>query len=282
MKIAYYDNQACSDSRVSDLEDQANEAITDCTNVVLIGTGGTDLGFENLVLDCFIPDEREKEDCEDQIDYSRSLLEDYTQNLADQLENLYMEKESNAIIVLVGYPYISMEKAYEEDCCGFSGSNLDIIADLRALGDEIDEAQQNAIDKVHQNVTEDFVYFFGTKELFSGHEPDPNVNDENPDGWIYEWSCGLEYEENYQLNPVGHRVLGDALATYLEGLIDDGIIESPSECPTAPPNTNFPTTSAPVPVTPYPTRADEEDGCYGCSKTKSSLIKIVEQKFLHL
>lgn len=137
---------------------------------------------------------------------------------------------------------------------------MDIVSDIRALWNEIDDAQQNAIDGAHELLSEcensttsnstsnstsdnstvveedctdinEFAYFFSTKALFSGHEPHPMTEVENTDGWLYEWSCDLEFEENYQLNPTGHMKLANAITSYLQDMIDDGIVDSSLECP---------------------------------------------------
>lgn len=87
--------------------------------------------------------------------------------------------------------------------------------EVRALGAQGDEAQAAAVANVNALPGDDFASFVNIKELFEGHEPNPNTigfNRTNPDRWINEILDTRLVAEYYHYNEKGHENLGAFLA----------------------------------------------------------------------
>lgn len=121
------------------------------------------MGFEDVVKQCFIPTYRSYSECMDMISFARNTLPIYESSLQDALINTYGKMRSDAKIVLVQYPHITLEVDYNADCCGFIPPNRDIIEELITLGLEMDEIQESAIASVNDVAGIDFVSSFNTK-----------------------------------------------------------------------------------------------------------------------
>lgn len=122
------------------------------------------MGFSQIVLDCLIPTFKKHADCMGMIDYARDALDNVYVNLIAALTHIGDLLRDDAKVVLVSYPYYSLDKDYNEACCGFTSPNRDVIDNFIALGDELDEVQKGAISMVNQESGRTFVHFYdGTK-----------------------------------------------------------------------------------------------------------------------
>jgi len=227
---ATYSNRACSGADVTDLSSQ-DDAVDSSTDLVLVGAGGNDLDFADVVLQCFIPTFRSHSDCFRVMDTATSRLPSLQTNLRNAFLDI-RNRNNNVVVVLVAYPYITQNTAYTTDCCGFNPPNMDIITGLRDLGDTVTATQRNAVAGANAEAGETFVYFYeNTGALFEGHEPHPDSDVENPDRWIYEWGLFFNDFETYHLNPTGHAQLGNALAPFIASVLNLPPTRPPTEAP---------------------------------------------------
>ena len=191
-----YKNVACSGKTVSDLASQVSAVDAD-TDLVLLGIGGNDLQFENIILRCFVPTQRSKTNCVAANNFARDALASYTTNLENALLDI-VARNGNVKVLLVAYPNIMLDTRYTAFCCGFSSPNLDLVRDLLDTGLMMDEAQQAAVDNANAAAGTDFAYFYDeTKVLFSGHEPNADYDKVNGNGWIHELQVALDDAEKW-------------------------------------------------------------------------------------
>lgn len=214
-------NNACSGSEISDLSTQ-NSAISSTTDLVLVTAGANDLFFPDILLQCFQPAWRSHEECTDLTNRVNNELSKLTGDLKNALIDIFDKLHSSAVVVLVAYPHITLDTAYTTNCCGFSSPNSDIIKGLRDTAINIDDAQRSAVNQANSQASRTFAYFYdGTKALFDGHEPHPDCDRVNSDGWILDdiecW-FSLVDEESYHPTERGHSELGGAVAQYIASL----------------------------------------------------------------
>ena len=240
-----YTNVACSGKTVADLASQVS-AVDATTDLVLLGVGGNDLQFENIIYRCFVPTKRSKTNCVAANTFARDTLASYTTDLEAALLDIH-DRNANAKVLLVAYPNIMLNTRYTVTCCGFSSPNTDLVRDLLDTGLLVDEAQRNAIDNVNAAAGSSFAYFYDeTKTLFTGHEPNADYDKVNSDGWIHELQLALDASERWHLKTIGHQNLGEALAPVIDHMFNPtpAPTPAPSAAPTPPP-TPVPT-AAPV------------------------------------
>ena len=280
----YVDNGGSTCTRY--LETQIN-GVDSSTDIVIVGIGGNDLAFEEMVKDCFVPNFRSESKCSNQMSFASNQLPAFTSDLTSALLDIEAKLNDDAQVWVVAYPHIVKTDNPPYRCCWWSGDNLDVTTPMRALGIAFDTATQAAIDDANAAASRgNFAFFFDdTKTLFNGHEPDPDSTNSNPDRWVFEL-FNLELAEWWHLNPIGHGELSSALATHLSPLIPpnvdnptDSPIPSgaptlppipPSSPPTSPPVT--PTSQpvdapAPTPTTVNPPAPSPQPGCFSSFNT---------------
>ena len=80
LNAASFNNVACSGAEISALSSQ-DDAIDPSTDLVLLGTGGNDLNFGDIVLQCFVPFFRSHGECTYFTNQANSELPTLTANL---------------------------------------------------------------------------------------------------------------------------------------------------------------------------------------------------------
>lgn len=200
-------------------------AVDESVNLVIMTFGGNDLGFGNIVRECFVIGLRDVESCRTLIEAAQTALEDLTSRTADALTSIAERLDPNANVVLVSYPYLLLDIEYTLE----EGDNvINVREELRAVQDAGDLAQREAVAAANARAGRDFaLYYDGTKTLFGDHEPHPSVLIENDDRWIWEFD-GLSIPEWYHFNAQGHSQLGEALSSFFSildvtpGTFEDG------------------------------------------------------------
>lgn len=203
------------------------ESVTNEIDLVLITSGGNDLGFAFVVQYCFVPIFTTLKDCAEKIAFARKKLDNpllFRNKIRDALLEIrkkLMENRSRgpARVILSSYPrllpkgkaYFITQDVEGEDIPALypAGSVIEMLAE------DFDEEQRKAVAEANAKAEEDFVtYFDRTKDVFEGHEPDPDPFEENPDRWINELfePSKIDFLTWYHPTIKGHSEWGDALS----------------------------------------------------------------------
>ncbi|QHT55170.1 VWA domain-containing protein [Cellulomonas sp. H30R-01] len=185
------------------------EAVGRDTDVVVFTMGGNDLGFADIVKQCFAVGFRDPGDCREKVTDARAGIGQLEDDLTDLLGRLRDRMRPDAKVVLLSYPYLSNTDSFVlrslRDRLPFvSGDTYDIGHEVRALGDEGDAAQRAAVARANTAAGRPFVSYVDTvKEHFAGHEPDPSATNRNDDRWIHEFDS-VTMAEWYHPTTKGH------------------------------------------------------------------------------
>lgn len=185
------------------------EAVGRDTDVVVFTMGGNDLGFADIVKQCFAVGFRDPGDCREKVTDARAGIGQLEDDLTDLLGRLRARMRPDAKVVLLSYPYLSNTDSFVlrslKDRLPFvSGDTYDIGHEVRALGDEGDAAQRAAVARANAAAGTSFVSYVDTvKEHFAGHEPDPSATNRNDDRWIHEFDS-FTMAEWYHPTTKGH------------------------------------------------------------------------------
>ena len=167
------------------------------TNLVMLTIGGNDVRFGDIVKRCFSLGFRSASGCREVVENADSRMESEAveggtavPSVRTQtrtiLEKLDAKLPDGAQVVLVGYPYLSMDKEYS--LADASGS-YDAGTGVRSLSDKAKETQSALVDEwntVHSSTLK-VTYIDSTPTAFSGHEPDPSAARRNDYRWINEF-----------------------------------------------------------------------------------------------
>lgn len=212
-----FTNQACSGSVIADVSDGGKmarqwDAVDPSTDLVLMSIGGNDLGFANIVAQCFVLGIRDPHDCKDGIDHANARVGAVRSETISLLRGLKERMRSGAKIVLNSYPYLEKnpDLTLGRELFGI-GTSYPVGREIRALGDRGEAAQREAVATVNGEGGTGVVYMDQIKGLFAGHEPDGRVTRRNPDRWIHEFDSTTS-KEWYHYNTLGHEAIGALLA----------------------------------------------------------------------
>jgi len=201
------------------------DSLTSQTDVVLLTLGGNDVGFSDIVVNCFVDNETNPlgGTCAGKLDKASALVsnpEGLRKKLKDALTAVRDRVSASSRVVLVGYPYLDDGSYVSQVClpltiriCGPRSPTGKIIRDLGDLGDQ---AQRAVADELNGDGSGGAKIEFssGTKALFAGHEPNGSRVVSNPDGWLWELPDVRTFrEEYYHPKAVGHAAIADALVT---------------------------------------------------------------------
>ncbi len=229
------------------------DAVGADTDLVLLTIGGNDVQFSDIVLRCFAFDvpklfgipAGDIAECERLTERATDDLTEVRSRLVTLLTRLRERMPPGGRVALVTYPYLSSREHYlppgAQDA--LNGTVFDPSAAVRELGDRGDGMQIAAADTVNRSLgftgpsdpaahscsldalpadsvgtPGRFVTVVDTvKCRFAGHEPDPAVDQRNPNRWIHEFLDGflaLDQSLIYHPNSEGHRQLADLLRPF--------------------------------------------------------------------
>jgi len=181
------------------------DAIGPDTDLVLFTIGGNDIGFSDIVKQCFVPFSRSAHDCEDQVNAARQLLPAVHQRVLDIVDRMRSNGlREDARVVLGGYPLLALDNGYDLTDGWFNRYTYAAADGVRALGVEGDIAQDAIVADANLGHPGQVMHLTGVPQWFGGHEPDGAVSDSNPDGWIWELLQTKIKLEWYHMNPIGH------------------------------------------------------------------------------
>ena len=246
-------NLAHSGSTTSDVMNGQIGKMSVDTNLVMLTIGGNDVRFGDIVKRCFSLGFRSASGCREVVENADSRMESEAveggtavPSVRTQtrtiLEKLDAKLPDGAQVVLVGYPYLSMDKEYS--LADASGS-YDAGTGVRSLSDKAKETQSALVDEwntVHSSTLK-VTYIDSTPTAFSGHEPDPSAARRNDYRWINEFMetegvrgndgkttsrFSLDPNMFYHPNKIGHEQIAE--------LIEEKVGVPGNAEPTAPAN----------------------------------------------
>ena len=190
-------NLAHSGSTTSDVMNGQIGKMSVDTDLVMLTIGGNDVRFGDIVKRCFSLGFRSASGCREVVENADSRMESEAveggtavPSVRTQtrtiLEKIDAKLPDGAQVVLVGYPYLSMDKEYS--LADASGS-YDAGTGVRSLSDKAKETQSALVDEwntVHSSTLK-VTYIDSTPTAFSGHEPDPSAARRNDYRWINEF-----------------------------------------------------------------------------------------------
>ncbi|MCL2424361.1 MAG: GDSL-type esterase/lipase family protein, partial [Micrococcales bacterium] len=172
-------------------------------DLVMMTVGGNDKGaFSNLVNKCFMPVSANPVDCQARVEATDDDVDAIMSSTWEVFKALDARLGPSARIVLVGYPYLSIDTSYELT----SGSNrYDAAAGVRGLQTRVAANQIILVAVWNANLAHVRATFVDTREAFASHEPDPSMIHRNPQRWINELAetdgtVGADGTVDYQLS----------------------------------------------------------------------------------
>lgn len=186
---------------------QQVSAITPETDLVLVTIGGNDVGFANIVVQCFIP-LADPNRCRQAVSAGKNAIPRVTQQAIDVMRSARARLRPGAKVAVLSYPYLASDSGYTLRgllSAYRSGQGA------RELGDLGDQAIKTAAATLNAEAGYQLVNFVPTKDLFVGREPNPDPYRENASGWIYESLVGsIPAFETYHPNPGGQQAMAAA------------------------------------------------------------------------
>lgn len=190
------------------------DAVDSSTDLVLITMGGNDVGFATIVKECYVGSFRDEDSCREAMEHASAELQNVESRLINIFGELRAKLRPDAKIVFVTYPYLTLDVEYILDDNWLDGESYDVTKELRAVGLDGDTHQRNAMETANASAGEEYIVLYeGTKNLFDGHEPDPDFNDENPNRWLFEFET-MQMTEWYHSNPLGHENWARGLSNF--------------------------------------------------------------------
>lgn len=189
------------------------EAIGTDTDLVLMTIGGNDVGFPNIVADCFglLIGPRI---CREEVEEASGKLDGTQENIIRALEEVRERLRPDARVVLVGYPHLELHEGYQLRNV-FTGEVYPAGAEVRRFGERGDTAQRVAVAVANLAATNDgrepfATYVDSVKGAFAGREP-TGLASGNPGAWLFGAARTRLKAEWYHYNPDGHRNIASLL-----------------------------------------------------------------------
>ncbi len=198
---------SCSGARVRDLGEQM-AAVTPDTDLVALTIGGNDVGFMGIVTWCFLPTSADPVLCRNAVAKAKASLPAVQTATVTQLAQLRAALRPGAKVLVLSYPYLAQKNNYTLRWFlnSFNGGR-----GVRELGDQGDASARAAIDAANAAAGTDFVTFVPTKDLFVGHEPNPDPYRANSASWIWESSVLSAPEGVYHPKIAGQAAMASAI-----------------------------------------------------------------------
>lgn len=202
MHLRYSSFAHSGNTTVEVLNEQIAQVPAD-TNLVLFTIGGNDVGFQNIVTYCFAMGFRSASDCREKVDAARAEIPTVRAQTERILQRLSEKLGPDAEIIIVGYPYLSLNTGYtlcDYVLLCFSGHSYEAAKAVRQLTDAASAMQASLVSEWNSRPGVPRAYHAnGVSAAFGGHEPQPNLTEgNNGNTWINEfWQT-----EGYQ-DPLG-------------------------------------------------------------------------------
>lgn len=190
-------------------------SVDESVDLVLMTMGGNDLQFNNIVMNCFALGFRHPTACENSVNNAYQLLGKSPRYEDGDMKSMMLRAFSairknmkpGAKIVYVSYPQILLDVNYKVLWEGFGTKTYEAGDALIELAEYAESMQKAIVAEANEKAGEEYIIFYDdTKELFNGHEPHPEADKKNPDGWLHEFMFSVDYinVESYHPNMLGH------------------------------------------------------------------------------
>jgi lysophospholipase L1-like esterase len=200
-------NVACGGAVVQNLDAQI-KSITPETDLVVLTIGGNDVGFVNIVLQCFAPGINDPARCRDAVISGMKKVPSVQAAALQRVRAVRARGRQGIRIVVVSYPYLANPSNYILRGL-FNSYNAGLAA--RQLGDMGDQAIINAATTANAEAGYEIVTLAPTKDLFVGHEPNQDPIVENPARWVNEFTGVKTPVDYYHPNFNGYKAMAEAV-----------------------------------------------------------------------
>lgn len=195
---------ACGGAVVENLNAQIN-AVTKQTDLVLFTIGGNDVGFIQIILNCFVQNIANAGKCKSQVESAVKNVPGVQQKVLSRVALLRSKLRPGARVGVLSYPYLANPTPF------LLGGTYDAGTAVRGLGDLGDTIITDTAATVNAAAGYELASFIPTKDLFVGHEPDQNPNKVNPQTWINEGVSLAAPVGVYHPNTAGYKAMAAAV-----------------------------------------------------------------------
>ena len=163
------------------------------TDLVLLTAGGNELGFTDIIANCFgprIPGALEGANgtrCREGVAATMAGLPEMLDRLKSQISRLITERMTGnpkSQVILLAYPLLSLDRPYHLPDGAVS---YDAARGVRELGRAAIREQRRIIDELENDFPGRVKFIEEVADAFDGHEPDPRVFTRNKHRWINEF-----------------------------------------------------------------------------------------------
>ncbi|MDR1969802.1 MAG: GDSL-type esterase/lipase family protein [Candidatus Nomurabacteria bacterium] len=242
IKVRVTDTSYNGDTTRKVIDSQMSNVPED-TDLVMMTIGGNDVNFEGIIQKCFVPGFRDPSLCDSAIKLAKNGMADVIKRTEQIFIELEKKLNDDAVVVLVAYPYLSMEGVdYKMGYCRarsyvlfFSCADwieFDAGSNVRSLGKIAVDSQRIMVDRWNKDHTLQIKYIDSIPRVFEGHEPHPAFSTVNERRWINEYfetegilfndgkthsKFSPDINEWYHPNIIGHQKIAEAINTQLTG-----------------------------------------------------------------
>lgn len=159
------------------------DAVTPRTDAVYLTIGGNDIGFSDIVAECFVV--RDAEGCEGAIDEARSRIPQLRADTKKALESVHQRSKGRAEVYLLGYPNLVNTDSYSIPESAPTYDAGEALAALQVHGDRAQRAGMKELDS-RTGWTKGGFTFVDVKPAWGGaqHGLDPRSEPDNSDAWL--------------------------------------------------------------------------------------------------
>lgn len=182
------------------------------TDLVMFSIGGNDLEFKNVVESCFALFTKDRNKCENAINYARKHLLTVKDNIYKVLKRLRANGlRKDAKIVIAGYPLLATASDYSLGGWPFSTAYY-AAYEIRDLGRRGNAMLAQLVAEDNKSHPGQVIFINDIPLRFEGHEPDPSSKHRNPNRWLNEFmEPSGDVNEWYHPNTTGHHEYAKAV-----------------------------------------------------------------------
>ena len=201
-------NLSVSGSKTKDLMDAQLPKVPQNTDLVMLTIGGNDASFGDVVKKCFATGLRSSTECRKSVNNAKSQFDGIINKTNEIFSELSANLSSTSQIVLVGYPYLSLDSDYTLKTCVKFDTHTDTCVkydtypaskEVLKAGEEFNKKQRTMVDKWNSSHDLKITFVDTIQSSFSTHEPNPFATGKNPIRWINEF-----FETEGEINNKGN------------------------------------------------------------------------------
>ena len=163
------------------------------TDLVLLTAGGNELGFTDIIANCFGPripgalGGANGTKCREGVAAATSRLPEMLDRLKSQISRLLTERMTGnpaSQVILLAYPLLSLDRPH---LLPDGAVSFDVARGVRELGRAAIREQRRIIGELTKDFPGRVKFIEEVADAFDGHEPDPRVFTRNKHRWINEF-----------------------------------------------------------------------------------------------